>query len=336
MKHAVMRILFSILVVSAAASVHAADITPSAYWKNQISFPNDAFRSVQSTASDIGWIKFVILKDDPNTVYFQDCKTYQFHSDFAIHNLDPFMGMTTSQFDQVSLYASGQQAILGTVIMPPILYGDPAPPQTQEYGIQFVRQDPYTAQEIVDMFNVVKSKIIADSGVETFYFPTFEQSEVAAANTDFFLSKGITVSSTARWSTGNVCYAPGWALGTLKYYSGDEISTAFLAGELKSSDILLTDGVPAEVPYVAGIISLTASTPNSHVAILSKTLETPFVYMAVPADAQRAQQMVGHRVALRAFESSGGDFDIELFDTNGKLTTQQVDEIHAPEDPHGT
>ena len=82
---------------------------------------------------------------------------------------------------------------------------------------------------------------------------------------------------------------------------------------------------------MAGIVSLTASTPNSHVAILSKTVGVPFVYLALAEDTDRARQLVGHRVALRVYDQFTND--IRLIDTEGQLTDQQVKEILALKAP---
>ncbi|HWI60060.1 MAG TPA: PEP/pyruvate-binding domain-containing protein, partial [Bacillota bacterium] len=111
---------------------------------------------------------------------------------------------------------------------------------------------------------------------------------------------GIPLASPDRWITVPACYATGWALGRLKYFPAAEISAAFGDGRLRPEDILLTDGVPADTPLVAGIISLTPSTPNSHTAILSQSFGIPFVYLANAAERQRVQQLVGHKVLLRA------------------------------------
>ena len=58
--------------------------------------------------------------------------------------------------------------------------------------------------------------------------------------------------------------------------------------------------MPAETPLVAGIISLTPSTPNSHTAILAKSFGIPFVHLPEAADRARAQALIGHKVILRA------------------------------------
>src|SRR5678816_2959757 len=97
--------------------------------------------------------------------------------------------------------------------------------------------------------------------------PVFEQSAMTRTNAEAFAARGIPVASIERWVSANHTYSPGWALGRLKFFPASEIEAAFADGRLLPTDILLTDGVPAETPLVAGIISLTPSTPNSHTAI---------------------------------------------------------------------
>jgi len=318
-----------IIVLSLTTIAPAPTDPPSPYWKNRIVCPNEPFRVQGTSADDPDWVKLTILLPpyDPNIVYFQDCRKYTFHYNFAVGWLPPFYGMTPQQFDQATLYDQGQKAILGAVIMPPTA-GYPPPPPYPEYGIQFVRRDPYSAQEIVQLFNTVKAAVTADPNIRAFYFPSYEQITTAEANRDWFEARGIPISSPARWARGNCCYSAGWALGRLKYVPPADISNAYLEGTLRPEDILLTDGVPAGIPLVSGIISLSPSTPNSHVAILAKTFGVPFVYLALAEDANRAQQLVDHRIVLRAFEEYTG-CNIRLIDTEGVLDRQTVAEVLA-------
>jgi hypothetical protein len=321
------------LLLALAALSYAGEIPPSPYWKNEIVFPDEPFLASGTFASDPGWVKFTILLDpyDPNVVYFQDSKRYAFHYNFAVELLTPFIGMTHRQFDEATLYEEDQQAVLGAVIMPPNA-GWPEPFPYPEYGIQFVRHDPYTKEEVAELFNIVKSGVQADPSVQAFYFPAYEQIGTAEANREWFESQGIPIGSASRWAPGNACYSSGWAFGKLKYFDGDDIQAAYLAGLLEPNDILLTNGVPAEVPFVAGIISLSPSTPNSHVAILAKTFGVPFVHLALAEDAERAWELVGHRIVLCAFEE-WYELDIRLIDVEGVLDEQTIEEILALKEP---
>ena len=302
-------------------------ITPSPHWKTALTLPDDAFLNAKFPTLP-GWVKFTILKERPDEVYFQDSVEYPFHYDFATERLDPYFGISRGAFDQVTRYADGQEAILGAVIVPAAAeFYTPA-----EYGVQFVRQTPYSAQEIVDLFALVTSKVEAPANTEAYYFPAFEQISAAQEHEAFLESHGVRVSSTDRWSAGNAVYAPGWALGVLNYVPAEEIEAAFLEGTLLPEDILVTDGVPAEVPFVAGIVSLTASTPNSHVAILANTYGVPFVHLSIEADAERAEDLVGHTVVLRAYSDYSGA-EVKLIDVEGVLDAATIAEILALKAP---
>ncbi len=290
-------------------------ITPSPYWKNQISFQNDAFCSFASAGST--WIKFTILMEpyDPHIVYFQNSRKYKLHYDFASQCLAPFIGMSGQQFYEAAVTAPHPAAVLGTILLPPT-HGTPPVADVNEYGIQLVR---YNRQEIRDFFGRVRASVMSPPGVQALFFPTFEQQAAAQADRAWFESQGIAVGSMTRWAKGNACYSQGWALGRLKFFTADRINTAYQAGELGLGDILLTDGVPAEIPWVAGVLSLAPSTPNSHVAILSRTYSSPFAYLAVQRDADFARSLVGRRIILTAYENVSGTCETRLMDTEGLL-----------------
>lgn len=313
-------------IVDVALSV--TEITPSSFWKNQVTVPNDPFFVQGTPASQPGWVKFTsILLDgyDPNIVYYQDSNQYTFHYDFATEQMDPFIGMTVPEYFDVVLYEGGQEASLGALIIP---YDD----GIKEYGIQFIRQDPYTREQIRDMFYMVESTVVAGPAYEAFYFPTYEQYPAAQADSAWLLAQGIKVGSIAQWIDGNICYSAGWALGELKYFAGEQIQSAYLSGQLKSNDILLTDGVPAEIPVVAGVMTLSPTTPNSHVAILAQTYGIPFVFLGSTDDADTAQQMVGLNV-LMCVEDSGGACTVELTDADEAFQEYEVDEMLAMKEP---
>lgn len=304
-----MSLLWAGTALGAAAPV--PEISPSPYWKHDLTFPEDGYRSF-GTDQSVRWVKFVTLRPpyDPNAVYFQDSRRYPFHHTFASAHLDPFLGMTPAQFNAVSLFAENQEAVLGTVLYPP----GGAQPIANEVAIQFVRQDPFTREELRDLFQIVRVRIALPEEGQVFYFPTYEQQPVAYANREWFLSQGIPVDSAARWATGNTCYAPGWAVGTLRYHPPEEIDVAYRSGVLGPEDILLTDGIPAELPHVAGILSLVPATPNSHVAILAQTYRVPFAHLALEEDAFAVQALVGRPVVYSAFTDDQGACHTRLID----------------------
>ncbi len=267
-------------------------ITPSPSWKNQLAGVEDPFLS--PPAGDAPrWVKFAVLLRDPSRVYFQDSAAYGFHYDFATERLDPLVGMSRVEFDQVSLHRQGQEVALGAVLFPPRT-------DRAEIAIQLVRTEPYHPEMARRLIEAVAASVTTAPGTTVLYFPTFEQSESAGACRDWFAEHGIVVDSSDRWATADSCYSAGWALGRLVQVPGGGIAAAYAAGSLRPDDILLTDRVPAEVPFVAGIIATEASTPNSHVAILARSYQIPFAHLVSDQEAARVAGLVGGDVVLRA------------------------------------
>jgi len=295
--------------------------------RNTLNYFNDPF-VVSSTSEDPQWVKFAIVLSDPGTVVFQQSNQFRFHYDFATLHLPPFVGTTRAQFDAGTLHINGQQAVLGAVLFPPFESSGAA----NEFAVQIVGQDVYPREFVRGVFNTVKTKVIGNPAAIPLYMPTFEQQALAESEATWFQSQGITVASAGRWARGNAVYAPGWALGRLKFVTASQIAAAYGAGTLLPTDILLTDGVPAEVPYVAGIVSLSPGIPSSHVAILSASYGVPFTYLASASDAARAQALAGRRVLLRAY-SVFGRGTVTLVDTTDTLTQPQVDELLALNSP---
>ena len=274
-----MRVLWIMAVVLGFSPIvpaqdRPAPPLPTPPWTPQIQLPDDPFVMYGLAGNEPGWVKFTIVREPDGSlrVYFQDGHQYPFHYHFATEHLPVFAGMTPEEFDRATLYREGRKGVLGAVIAPPQIGSQP-----DEYGIQLVGRDPYTKEEVAELLDVVRQAVLTAEEFLAFYFPTYEQRAAAEADRAWLEAHGVVISSADRWADGNTCYSEGWAVGPLKYVEGAAIRGAYLNGTLEPNDILLTDGVPAEVPFVSGIITLSPSTPNSHVAILAKTVGVPFV-----------------------------------------------------------
>jgi len=309
------------------------DPNANVLWREHLRLPGDSFLMYGTGQNGPAWVKFTIVpqSDGSKRVYFQDGHAYPFHYQGAVKHLDQFAEMTTDQFDRATLYRQGRKAVLGAVIAPVIwsLSTQPA-----EYGIQLVGHDPFTREEIAEIFALIGQAIETQEPHRAFYFPTYEQRTAAEADRIWLESQGILISSSDRWANGNSVYSSGWALGTLKFVEGRAIGDAYRSGQLGPGDILLTDGVPAEAPHLAGIITLSPSTPNSHVAILAKTSGMPFLHLTVPEEASRAQELIGHRICLRAYDLYGWT-TVRLIDTEGILDEPTAQAIVALKTPPG-
>ncbi len=284
-----------------------AVIVPNTGWKNELTLPEEPFLSENLGESfvTVKWVKFVIIIDDCTRVYFQDSTKYLFHYNFASDLLAPFMGMSAGEFDSVTLSRDGQQAILGAVLVAPY---------TNEFAVQVVGEEPYPREMLRYLYQVVESKIGRGAQWRGFYMPTAGHAAAARADSDYFEEHGIALAEPDRWSGQGGCYVGGWALGRLRYFAHDEIEAAYANGELLPTDILLTDRVPSELPFVAGILTLTPTTPNSHVAILAESYGIPFAYLEDELSRLAALALEGKRVALRTSSGYWGSCKLNLLD----------------------
>jgi hypothetical protein len=294
---------------------------PTNDWKNQILFPEEAFRSDSSSSDGVRWVKFTILLEDAVRVFYQHSTNFPFHFEFARQRLAPFLGIDRATFDAVTLRRTNQQAVLGAVLYPPAS-------NFLEYGVQFVGLDPYPPEDVARWMELVRATVHPVPRATAFYLPTFEQFDSAQSNKSYFEARDIPIMSIERWVEMNHCYSPGWAFGRLKFFTASEITPAYADGRLRPEDILLTDGVPAETPLVAGILTLRPSTPNSHTAILATSFGIPFVYLPDPAEQARVQQLIGHEVLVRAVVEFDG-CEVKVIDVEGLLTPAQKAELLA-------
>lgn len=306
-------------------------VAPSAHWKNDLAVPQDPFEGNSVSGGLAGWAKFTVRTCQPGVLYYQDGATYPFHHEFATSELAPFVGLTSTEYAALTLYNAGREALLGAVLTPPATDANgfplPAPP---EYGVQLVALDPLDPQLVVDTINAVQASVAAAPGTQVFYFPTFEQLAGAQANAAFFEAHGIAIGSPDRWSDDDSIYSAGWAVGRLVELSAADVEDAFLAGVLRPTDILLTDGVPADVPLVAGMLTTAPSTPSSHAAILAQTFGVPFVHLSDAATVAEAQALAGRNVLVRAYpvnDPFGNPKGVRLFDLDTELDAATIGQL---------
>ncbi|MFT6862180.1 MAG: hypothetical protein ACJAVK_000736 [Akkermansiaceae bacterium] len=291
-------------------------ISSHSSWRNTVSLPDDPFRSDPVLTgfgqTEIRWIKFSILLDNAPTVYFQDGSEYQFHYNFANRRLDPFSGISPKDFNAASLYPPEQEVVLGALLFAPA---------HQEFAVEFVGQNAYPLAMLRYLYQLVDNVVERPHDWSGLYFPTFEQAESARENADYFQRNNIALGSIARWQNSDACYSSGWALGRLVFVPGAEIDEAFLNGTLLSTDILITDGVPAEIPYLAGLITTTPGTPNSHVALLTRSYGVPFVFLSGQADVDAALALDGQDVILRGASQYSGECHVDVFEAKDTSLT---------------
>ena len=271
----------------------------------------------------IHWAKFAILREDPTRVWFQDSQRYLFHYDYARVRLKAFLGMSRTDFDLRTLQTSNNLAVLGAVLVP----GDGRP----EYGIQVVGQQSWPRDEVLHWLRLVRAAVRAPVGTQAWYLPTPEQATAAESDREAFAAAGFPIGSVERWLSQDAIYSQGWAVGRLTWVPSAEIPAARMSGRLRSSDILLTDRVPAELPPLAGILTLSPSTPNSHVALLAQGDGIPFVWFADAAERERLLGLAGREIALRTQRGFGATATV--LDLGSGLTGTVREELLALKQP---
>jgi Pyruvate phosphate dikinase, AMP/ATP-binding domain/Lamin Tail Domain len=107
--------------------------------------------------------------------------------------------------------------------------------------------------------------------------------------------------------------------GTLSYVTNEE----FRSTTLGPHDIVVTDGVPLDIPLIGGIITEALQTPLSHVNVLSRARGTPNMALRDAHTDPRIAPFLGELVR---FEVRGSDFTLELADAEEAVLFWEANE----------
>ncbi len=98
--------------------------------------------------------------------------------------------------------------------------------------------------------------------------------------------------------------SPALAYGTLRFVPAAELASAALGPH----DIVVTDRVPNDLPFVGGLITEAIQTPLSHVNILSRARGTPNMFLRGARNDSKVATLLGKVVRL---DVRGADFSLE-------------------------
>lgn len=304
-------------------------ITPSADWKNRIGledpFIHPSDRDGNNQAQGPRWVKFTVLMRDPSKVYYQDSQKFPLHYPFISTRLDPFLGKSAAEIDELSLRQEGQELILGAVLFPPDV-------GLEELGVQLYRQEAYHPEMARIVLGLVRSSIDTSTNTRAYYMPTDNQRSAAEANGAFYAAAGFPVGVLERWSGLGACAVPGWALGRLVQLPGSAIEAALADGRLKPEDVLLTDAVPRSLPQVAAVITTQVKNEGARAARMARSYGVPFLQLYDASLLERAVALVGHQVVVRAQPSMDG-CTTELLDAEGAFDPALRAEVLALKAP---
>jgi hypothetical protein len=218
--------------------------------------------------ADWRFSKFVIVTNEPDRVYFH--RADFFHYQFAREQFSQFATLSADQFDAIAIHPPNQEAVIGGLLR-----------VDNDVGIQFVTAEPFDNARLVQLFKTVAARL-AFPDANVFLVPSTYDRQIILSNVTFFESQGVAVRDLSQIRPDNSVQSEGWTVGILKYISSDQLPAAIAAGLLTPDTILVTDLVPRDLPPIAGLISLTASSPNSHTVLRLHSQLLP--YLDLPPD----------------------------------------------------
>ncbi|MBK8201300.1 MAG: hypothetical protein IPK68_02860 [Bdellovibrionales bacterium] len=221
-------------------------------------------------------IKFSLILDNSGnfkTLWFQD-QNIEYHADF-LTTLPEFRGLNRRTIDDLAMKSKGRRLLLGTILAPH--ERDEISGRGPHY-IEILGADPLEADMVRKVFDYVIARAGETLG-KVLYAPAPEQKGYVEQNRPAFESAGVAVVDLNSTSTNSACYTHGWAVGQVKVINAAEFELAWQSGRISSSDILVMDAVPRELPPFAALIVSQPSSPSSHPALLAEMSGSPFIYL---------------------------------------------------------
>ncbi len=270
-------------------------------------------------------VKFSILldnKSDPKTVWFQD-RNLKFHADF-LTTLPEFKGLDRKQIDALALKQSGRKVFAGSILETKYSRDN----QPTEHHIEILSDDPINASLVRKLRDFVLSRT---KGItEKFlYAPVPEQRPFVDANRASFQAAGVSLADLSRGSFSSACYSSGWAIGPVKIVRAQDFSDLWSKGLIDSSDILVMDEVPRELPPFAALIVSSPTSPSSHPALLAEMSQSPFLYQKNATELQQWKTLAqsGDTVILKVDGGIGDDQCRQFVQLASRLSTDEVERL---------
>ncbi len=155
-----------------------------------------------------------------------------------------------------------------------------------KYVLQFVTAVEMSCTEV----NVLYNKILQTSFLQDqLYFFGSKDEWQACKTIPLITSEELYAGQTYQGMNEAENY------GYLKYVSADELPLTYVSRR----DIVVTDGVPNDLPVVAGIITSKFQTPLSHINVLSNSRNTPNMALRDAWTSEDIHQLSGKLVYLK-------------------------------------
>ncbi len=200
-------------------------------------------------------LKFV-YEMESERLYYMNSKKWSLHVDFARNVLGYSAG--PHSFNSTQYFNNkDRKYILGSISY----YSG-----IDQYVMHYVSATELTCSQLSEVVQKSEQNFIPDKGIKLFQnqdewkFCIDLQSISSEELYEGQVYQGLTTGST---------------YGYLKRHHSEDIEGLFL----NRRDLIVTDGIPNDLPVVAGIITSIPQTPLSHINVLSNSRNTPNMYL---------------------------------------------------------
>lgn len=227
--------------------------------------------------SNLGNVKSVKIVYDTNkdVLYYMNSKRYQQHHVFATEVLG-FKG-GHAIFNQTQ-YTDNPNRYLHLASLNYYHAID-------KYVLQFVTAVEMTCEQITVLYDKIRSSSFIEDNLR--FFPIKEEWE-SCPDLQLISSEELYQGQTYQGLNLEENF------GYLRKVTAEEVESTFL----NRRDIVLTDGIPNDLPVVAGIITSEFQTPLSHINVLSNSRGTPNMAVREAWDDEELNELEGELVYL--------------------------------------
>lgn len=226
------------------------------------------FDQFLGTLANIPYIKFVIDRENKNTIYFLNDNFYKLHAPFICdhilkENKDSFLKKIDS-FNEQNYHSPKRRFYFGTI-------GKITKSGRDIYLLETQEIDSMDKNLIEDFFSIVKNNI--DANFELFFKPAnhFQEEEI----TSISIKTIPRVLTSEIYATSNyISLNNGTSEGRLRCFKTEQEFHRDLK-TIKWYDIVVMARVPDDIPRVSGFINSEFTTPLSHTNILASGWKIP-------------------------------------------------------------
>ena len=247
---------------------HVDSIKDLKEWKKISSQP----KSDSNTFSDTFVAKVVWdVRKEETKMYLVNTNLIEFHYDFvkkclpssSLNRISSIFQMDLGEFNEHNYWENDERKfVLGSLIQ----YKD-----IDKFCLELNAEDNLNSEKLLKLFNQLKDAVYFSD--KLYYKPCSNLTEMTAKQVKDSNFKTLSIQEIFKGITYQ-CYNKSSCFGYVKFVPKEK----FDPSTIESSDIVVTDFVPNDIPYCSGLITTTFQAPLCHVSILSQNRGSLNVY----------------------------------------------------------